>query len=77
MTPDPWCVVYDMGSFDLIVCESSNYQTVQSYVQNCQHLYDKQLTIMLRSETRLLLENWLQVELCSGATVREPERIKS
>lgn len=77
MTSDPWCCVYCMGSFDLIVHESYHYQSVQSYKDNCQHLYDKQLSIILKSEARLLLEDWQTIEVCSGARVRDPEKIKS
>ena len=50
---------------------------LQSYRDNCQQLYDKQLSIILKSEARLLLEDWQTIEVCSGARVREPEKIKS
>lgn len=77
MTADRWCVTLDLGSFDLIVHESGQYLSCQSYVQNCQHLYNIPLNIMMYSEVRLLVENWGTIEFCHGAEVREPGWIKT
>lgn len=67
-----WCVIYSMGAYDHILYDSVHYPSCESFRTIAQSIHDKPLSIMPKERVRQLQEQWVQVELCTGISVRNP-----